>query len=294
MQLASITSIFTRKATPSSQEERPDYARLIVDHLPYIERQCRKATDSPSTGRSEADIDNETDLLLTEVLDHLKADDYKVLRNFRGSAKLTTYLTTVIANLVVDIVRTRKGRSRARERARDIGPVAELLYTLVYGRGYTLGDAHGHLVLSHGITESEDDLRGLLDQIRGRDGATHTMSSDWPYKGREVLVDYEVEVIVPDPAKGAEEVMIDNQRELKRKQAMAIMLEGLSGEESFILRLRFPATDDEEPRSVREIAALLSQTEKAVDNRLRRTLLRCREMLLSQGLSLDDLISVGE
>ena len=63
-----------------------------------------------------------------------------------------------------------------------------------------------------------------------------------------------------------------------------------TGEERFILRLRFPATDDVEPLPVREIAALLGQTDKAVDNRLRRILLRCRETLLRQGLFLDDLI----
>lgn len=292
MQHPSITSIITPKVTSPSQQDRPDFARLIVDHLPYIETQCRKAIDSFSTGRVETA--NEIDSLLTEVLDHLKADDFKVLRNFRGSAKLTTYLTAVIANHIVDIVRTRKGRSRARERARKIGPIAELLHSLVYGRGYTLADAHGHMVLSHGITESEDDLRGLLYQLQGRDGTKHAMASDWPYKGREVLVDDEVEVTVPDPAKDAEEIMIENQRHCQREQSVAAMLETLTGEECLILRLKFPATDSEEPRSVREIAALLGESEKSVDNRLRRILLRCREMLVSQGLSLDDLINAGE
>ena len=275
-------------------EERPDYARLIVDLLPFIEKQCRKAVDAPGNSRSEADIDNEADYLLTEVLDHLKSEDYKVLREFRGSAKLTTYLTTVIANLVVDLVRKRKGRSRARERAKGLGPLAEQLYELVYGRGYTLANAHGHLVLSHGIGESEDDLRVLLDQIGGRNVAAYAGSTDWPYQGHEVLIDDEVELIVPDPARSAEELMIDNQRERRQEQAMADMLEGLSGDERLMLRLRYPATEDEEPRSVQEIAILLGQTEKAVDNRLRRILLRCRETLLSRGLSIDDLISVGE
>lgn len=294
MQLSSITSIFIRKGTPPSQEKPPNYARLIIDHLPYIESRCRKAANPHGSGRSETDIDNEADLLLTEVLDHLKADDYKVLRDFRGSAKLTTYLNTVISNLVIDIVRTRKGRSRARERARGIGSVAELLHHMVCDLGYTLTDAHGHLVLSHGIKESEDELKCLLDQIRGRDGITHPIASDWPYQGREVLVDDEIEVIVPDPAKGAEEIMIDNERELKRKKAIVTMQEGLSGEDRFIIRLRFPPTDDEEPRSVREISALLGQSEKAVENRIHRILLRCRETLLGQGQSLDDLICVRD
>ena len=294
MQLVSITTCFTRKIPRPPMEERPDYARLIVDHLPFIEKQCRKAVDSHGYSRSEADIDNEADHLLTEVLDHLKSEDYKVLRDFRGSAKLSTYLTTVIANMVVDLVRKRKGRSRARERAKGLGPLAEQLHELVYGRGYNLANAHGHLVLSHGISESEDDLRILLDQIGGRNVAACAVATDWPCQGREVLVDDEVELIVPDPARSAEEFMIDNQRERRREQAMADMLEELSGEECFMLRLRYPATEDEEPRSVREIAILLGQTEKAVDNRLRRMLLRCRETLLSRGLSLDDLINVGE
>jgi DNA-directed RNA polymerase specialized sigma24 family protein len=115
MQIAPLKAIFTKKSAPQT-EDFPDYARLIVDHLPYIEKQCRRAAESPGNYRSDADVDNEADHLLTEVLDHLKADDFKVLRDFRGSSKLTTYLTAVISNLVVDIIRTRKGRSRAGER----------------------------------------------------------------------------------------------------------------------------------------------------------------------------------
>jgi RNA polymerase sigma factor (sigma-70 family) len=291
MQIVPLKAIFSRKSLPS-QEEAPDYARLIVDHLPHIERQCRRAAESPGSYRSAADIDNEADHLLTEVLDHLKADNFKVLREFRGSSKLSTYLTSVISNLVVDSIRTRKGRSRAIERSRELGPVAEQLHELVYERGYTLADAHEHLVLSNNIGESEDELRGMLDRIRGRDGATHAGTAAWPYRGREVLVDGEVEVVVPDPAKGAEEQMIDNQRDRQREQIMAAMLEGLSGEESFILRLRFPATENESTKSIRDIANLTGQTEKAVDNRLRRILMSCRETLLSRGLSLNDLIPI--
>jgi RNA polymerase sigma factor (sigma-70 family) len=293
MRIVPLKAIFSRKSA-SSQEDTPDYARLIVDHLPNIERQCRRAAEPPGHYRSDADVDNEADHLLTEVLDHLKADDFKVLREFRGNAKLTTYLTTVISNLVVDIIRTRKGRSRAADRARELGPVAEQLHKMVYGLGYSLPDAHGHLVLSHGIGESEDELREMLQHIRGKDGITNSGTSGWPYQGREALVDDEVEVIIPDPAKGADEQLIDNMREQKRDQIIGALMEGLSGEERFILRLRFPATENEAVKSIHEIAALTGQTEKAVDNRLRRILMRCRETLLGRGLSLDDLICVGE
>ena len=293
MNIVSLKTLFSKKH-PQPQSEATDYARLIVDHLPYIEKQCRRAAESPGRYRSDSDVDNEADYLLTEVIDHLKADDFKVLQDFRGDAKITTYLTSIISNLVVDIIRTRKGRSRAVERAKELGPVAEQLHKLVYGLGYSLADSHGHLVASHGIRESEDELRDMLQQIRGRDGITHAATASWPHKGREVLVDDEIEVIVPDPAKGADELLIDNQREQKSEQVIGTLLEGLSGEERFILRLRFPATENEATKSIREIAILTSQTEKSVDNRLRRILMRCRETLLSRGLSLDDLICVGE
>lgn len=293
MQIVPLKGLFSRKSAPR-QEAATDYARLIVDHLPYIEKQCRRAAESPGSYRSDADVDNEADHLLTEVIDHLKADDFKVLRDFRGDAKITTYLTSIISNLVVDIIRTRKGRSRAGERAKELGPVAEQLHKLVYGLGYTLADSHGHLVASYGISESEDELRDMLQQIRGRDSITHAATASWPHQGRELLVDNEIEVIVPDPSKGADELLIDNQREQKSELVIGTLLEGLSGEERFILRLRFPATENEATKSIREIAALTGQTEKSVDNRLRRILMRCRETLLSRGLSLDDLICVGE
>jgi RNA polymerase sigma factor for flagellar operon FliA len=285
--------LFSRKVTPAP-EGTPDYARLIVDHLPFIEKQCRRAADSSSGFRSNTDVDNETDLLLTEVIDHLKADNFKVLRDFRGAAKLTTYLTSVISHFVVDHIRSRKGRSRAAERARELGPLAEQLHKLVCGLGYTLADAHGHLLLSHGIDTSEDHLREMLQKIQGKDAVTSAVTATWPYQGREVLVDGDSEIIVPDPAKGADELLIDNQQEQKRTEALSILMDGLSGEERFILRLRFPTSESDTAHSIREIALLTGHTEKATDNRLRRILLTCREKLLRRGLSLDDLICVGD
>jgi hypothetical protein len=86
MPVVPFKALFSRKVTPAP-EGTPDYARLIVDHLPFIEKQCRRAADSSGVYRSTSDVDNEADLLLTEVIDHLKTDDFKVLRDFRGTAK---------------------------------------------------------------------------------------------------------------------------------------------------------------------------------------------------------------
>jgi RNA polymerase sigma factor (sigma-70 family) len=296
MTLFSLKNLSARKMMPDSGDQ--DYARLITDNLSYIERQCRKAVSQGGSHSwdaalyNEVQVDNDSDELLTELLDHLKADDYRVLRAFKGTAKITTYITTVIANLVIDLVRKKKGRSRAKERSREFGTLGERLYELVFVRGYSLSNAHGHLVLADGISENEDELRVMLERIRGREDGT--VVAEWPYQGKEIEEDGEVEVIVADPARNAEELIVEGQRDSLAQRVLAELLDTLTGEERLMVRMRFPQGEDEEGKSPREIAALLGQTEKAVDNRIRRILMRCRENLLGRGLSLDDLISVGK
>jgi RNA polymerase sigma factor (sigma-70 family) len=243
-----------------------------------------------------APIDNEADETLNEVLEHLKADDFRVLRKFQGKAKLTTYLTTIISNLAINRVRKRNGRSRAKERAMNMGDVAERLYEAVYGRGYSLGEAHGFLNFTWGIAASYAELGVMLDRMRGRDDVHHQSGTGecWPPMGKEVVTGEGIEIVIPDPSRSADEVLADDQRERFSRRVLDGVLEELSGEERVILTLRFPIDDCESPKANREIAEMLDLTEKAVDNRVRRILNRCRQMILSQGLSLGDLIDVGK
>lgn len=283
-----------------SQAPGSDYARLITDHLPYIEKQCRRAASKGGAtiggGAEGCDVslENEADELLNQVLDRLREDDFKALRDFKGSAKITTYLTTIVSNLVVDLVRQKKGRSRARERAQEMGAVAELLYDLVYSRGCSLHEAHSHLEISFGIREPLHNLQQMLERMRGRDRAELAPCAEgdnvWLVPGRQVLVDDVVEVVVADPRRNAEHLLIADQKQRKAQSAVAALLGELSGEERLMLQLRFPSEEDEEPKSVREIANLLGQSEKSVDARIRRILVRFRETLLGQGLALKDLI----
>lgn len=275
-------------------ETPPDYGRLITDNLAYMEIQCRRAVTRSPGGGTAADgvLDNEADELLNELLDHLRDDDFRALREFRGKAKLTTYLSTIISNLIVDLVRRRKGRSRARERAREMGRVAELLHDLVFGRGCSLHEAHGHLEITHGIRESLERLGEMLDRMQGRERGV-TLCADgesaWLVPGREMVIEDAVEIVVADPRKNAEAALMAEQKRLRAGQAVTGLIAGLDGEERFMLGLRFPA-DGEEPASCREIGRLLGLSEKSVDARIRRILARFREILLRQGLSLDDLI----
>jgi RNA polymerase sigma factor (sigma-70 family) len=276
-----------------------DYARLLIDNLPYIENQCRRAVALRSErGGSLAgyrtmslqECDLDADELFNDVLDRLVANDFKALKDFQGKAKLTTYISTVIANLVVDIVRSKKGRSRARERAREMGPVAEQLYELVMGRGYSLADAFAHLQLSCGYAGSLEALEEMLQRMRGRE--QQGVAADpqgWPAVGREVRTDAGTDLVVPDPAMNPEEALSERQRGSRVAGALEETLSALDGEERLLLRMRYPAGEDEQPLSVAVIAQRLGLTAKAVDNRLRRILQRCRETMLRRGVGIDDL-----
>jgi DNA-directed RNA polymerase specialized sigma24 family protein len=64
----------------------------------------------------------------------------------------------------------------------------------------------------------------------------------------------------------------------------------LGNEEKLMVRMRFPLSEEEEPKSLSEIARMLGVSEKAVDSRIRRVLSKCKEMMLKHGLSISDLI----
>jgi RNA polymerase sigma factor (sigma-70 family) len=280
------------------------YARLIVDNLSHIENQCRRTvvTYADAQGANyggafsydRAAIGNDTDELLNEVLNHLKADDFRVLRQFQGKSKLSTYLTTIIANLVVDLVRKKKGRCRAKERSRELGEVAERLYGAVYGHGFSLDEAHSFLQGTWGITESHAELGVLLEQIRGRESLHLMHAGDcWPFTGQSMLTEDGEEISIADRAPSAEVMLAGEQTARLARRVLSAVLEELTGEERIILSLRFPIVDGDEPKGNGEIATMLGLTEKAVDNRVRRILNRCRQMILSKGLCLSDLIGAG-
>jgi RNA polymerase sigma factor (sigma-70 family) len=298
-----ISSWIRPPVAPLPDSTGNEFARLIVENLPYIERQCRRAVSRDDCGEGgpyafpAGDASgNETDELLNEVLDHLKADDFRVLRQFQGRSKITTYLTTIISNLVVDLVRKKQGRNRIKERAREMGEVAERLYEAVFRHGYTLSEAHCFLETTWGITSGHAELGLMLDRMRGR---LATVGPDpapdsWPHRGFESVGETGVEIIVPDPARPADELLAEHQRERHCRQILDSVLAELSGEDRMLLILRFPSDENDEPKGNREIAQLLDLSEKAVDNRVRRILNRCRETLLKKGLSLSDLIDAGK
>ena len=83
----------------------------------------------------------------------------------------------------------------------------------------------------------------------------------------------------------------DKQSQNLAKKILDRVLSELNNEEGLVIRMRYPRTDDEEPKKPSEIAAILGIPEKKVYNMISKALSKCKEMILEEGLSIDDLIN---
>jgi RNA polymerase sigma factor (sigma-70 family) len=291
--------------TKAPTQQGSEYYRQLIfdnDNYQYIRKQCRKACDIYNKKSSSVtyvpgghfdfeeqpihvgftgEIDEET--LFNEVLDRLTANDYKALREFKEQSKITTYFTTIIAHLVVDIQRKHKGRSRTKERAKAMGPIGDKLYELIFEKGFPVEEAYEYLKENHRITETLEEIEAMVDKIKGRPRA---------YKGpTEGLEQPDIKSALGS-GDNQEEGVIRKETEALVKRVLNEVLSELSNEEKFIIRMRFPLSEDEEPKDLSEIAQILGFTTKAVDSRIRRILAECKERILKYGLSFDDFIDV--
>jgi len=280
-------------------EEEDYYQKLIIDNLTFIEKQCGKAcaiykrriSSTSFSARESLEIETQSihpfssdeidpDTLVNDVIDRLKADNYKVLREFRSHSKLTTYIGTIISNLVVDLIRKQKGRSRAKNRARAIGPIGDRVYELVFEKGYPVEEAYEFLKENHPVTETIDEIKTMVDRIRGR--KTWPVPAD-PNEKADIKSKF---VTGKDP----EKELARKQEEKLAKNVLNQILSQLNNEEKFIIRMRFPLSEDEDTKDLSEIAGILGISEKAVDGRIRRILAKCKEEMLRYGLSINDFI----
>jgi RNA polymerase sigma factor (sigma-70 family) len=108
---------------------------MLVRHLPEVHRAVRSLAR-----RHRLPADEEGDLL-SEVLIRLVADDYAVLRKYRGQSALGTYLRVVAYRVLLDGRIRRWGKWRPSRRALALGAVAVRLERLVGREGLTEREA---------------------------------------------------------------------------------------------------------------------------------------------------------
>lgn len=243
-----------------------DPKQLFLAHLDTVDRivasLCRRHS---LVGDDAADFDSWVKLKLIE-------DDYAVLRKFRGESSLATYLTVVIAMLFRDYRVQCWGRWRPSAAARQRGPLAIRLETLVYRDGHRLGQA-AEILRTAGETDLSDrELAGVLAAVPAR------------VRLRPVAAGFELAADVAAPG-CADDAVIDREAEERRRatdQALAAALERLPPEERILLRMRFW-----EGMSVADIARGLGLPQKPLYHRMHRALADLRELLEESGVSRD-------
>ena len=86
--------------------DRPPAERLLLEHLPWIERACA------ALARRHGLAGDEADDFLSWARMRLLEDDCAILRKFRSESQLTTYLTVVLNRLFQDYRVSQLGRWR--------------------------------------------------------------------------------------------------------------------------------------------------------------------------------------
>ncbi len=234
---------------------------LFLEHLSAIEEivrgVCRRWRFTPDQAE---DFDSLVKL-------HLIRRDYQVLRRFRGSSQLTTYLTRVVTNLARDHQAKLKGRYRPSRIAKRLGVEAVELERLIYreARGY---EEAIEIVLRQRPRSNRAQLEALIARIPVR----------FPRRTvpLEVLDRPWLEVTGDD---GVQDL---DRRRLQRRlrECLSDVAASLTAEDRAILRLRFV-----EGCTVAEVARRLELDQRALYPRCLRILSSMRACLEGRGFS---------
>lgn len=253
-------------ATPAKPRHRtPDHAHQFLEELPRIESVVRAIC------RRNGLVGDEAEDFASYVKAKLVADQYAVLRKFRGTASLPTYLTTVVVRLFQDFRIERWGKWRPSASAQRAGPWAIRLERLVVRDGSSWNEAVA--IVSARDPQAPDErtmytfLASLQDRINVR-------------KTERLLADS-----LPAETNAEEDVEADEAESLRDRlvRALAASFTSLPAEDRVILRMRF--WDDQ---SVAEIARALSLEQKPLYRRIETILRRLAVHLRAEGIGEED------
>jgi RNA polymerase sigma factor (sigma-70 family) len=274
------------------------YKNIINENFEFIEKQCFKAVrlklgDHLSPAIS-LNIENEALELSSQVLDTLQQDNYRVLREFKGNAQLTTYLTAIISRRAVDMIRKKLGRGREKERAKDLGNIGLLLYQRVIKDGYPLRDVYDELRADGNFPGALEELEAMLRKIKGKNPGSHQLGAANGNNGTSAVKNgtsiNEEEYVIPDTKSDPQVLLMEKQRQQEIHRVIRDMIAPLSGEERLLLRMRFRVHEDEKSGSVEQIANALGVTPKAVYKRITRLMKKCRQQLDRRGVRINELL----
>lgn len=195
-------------------------------------------------------------------------NDYAVLAKFRGRARFTTYLNTVVHNLFRDYRTHKWGKWRPSAAARRLGDDAVLLETLVHRDGHEGSTAIRIARENFGVGRSQDELEQLLGSVAGR-----------PPRQREVS-DAALERV--GHLDGTESRVKDQEKAAlaqAAEAALAAALAQINAEDRLILQLRF-----EQGWTLAKVARSLRLDQKGLYRRVRGLMTELRVELEARGV----------
>ena len=234
--------------------------RLFLDNLQYIDRVADALARRNGMSRDEREDFGAI------VRARLIADDYGVIRKFRGESAFTTFLTVVITNAFRDYRTSQWGRWRPSAAARRMGDVAVRLETLLHRDGYPLQEAIQVLRTSGEILPADTILARLAASL--------------PERTTTVLT-----LVPPDEVAdqaSADEAVVRREFDETRLHLERNLAEGLSelsAEDQIIVRMHFW-----EAMTVADIARALQLDQKPLYRRLERCLQNLRSWLEQRGI----------
>jgi RNA polymerase sigma factor (sigma-70 family) len=247
--------------------DRANLEALFLEHLGWIEKVASLTCSKHGVWGEEAE--DFSALVRMKVME----EDYAILRKFRGSSELKTYLASVVVRHFFNFNRARLGRWRPSTAATRLGSPALDLETLVRRDGYTVAQAGEKLRTAGRTTLSDLELARLLGSLSSR-------ASLRPVEEPSGMLSS-----APDSSRSDEGVVAaeDQARRDEMISALKLAMAQLSREERLIVRMHFA-----DGISLANVARTLNVEQKPLYRRVERLRGRLRTLLEGAGLSQKD------
>ncbi|MGD9289516.1 MAG: sigma-70 family RNA polymerase sigma factor [Desulfobacterales bacterium] len=210
------------------------------------------------------------------VIDSLKANNFKRLRDFKGKSSLNTYLYSLINSLVIDFKRKKFGRRRIPAGVVKLGKWAEAVYRFVCWQKFSYDDAYDFLMVDGLFTGSYDEFIRAAEPIRRapcRENPAFQSSED-ARKG-------DLKNIMAGDSNPLETLIqkLDRERRIRALKIIKETTARMSGNDRLLVKLVYGSD-----RSLTAAAKVLGLPASTARNRLKRLLTTYRESLLAEGI----------
>jgi RNA polymerase sigma factor (sigma-70 family) len=241
--------------------------QLFLDNLAYIEKVVAQTCRRCHLRKEEAED------FLGEVRFKIMADDYAVLRQFKGKSSLKSYLAIVVKNQMRDFQNRLWGKWRHSEMAKRLGPVAVHLDRLLYRDGYTFDQAVQILRTNHKVEMSWQELNQIAAKLPAR--------TPRHWEAEEVLEFHPSTGDQPDSG------IIEQEKKARRARVLEALhksLKTLPAEDQVILKMnkwsRF---------TVKQISLVLNLDYMPLFKRIQKTLKHLKSEMERQGIRKEDI-----